>query len=148
MVYLNKIKITMIKKYKIFKESLLNHLEGPTEEEVWIGCGGIDFFQKAPKTPNEFLDKIIESSEIKETPTISATSYWFKTSPNEYVIITTYDLPRTVKISPDISKIIINYYYDYLLNKFGKTIDKSWLLKYFYKSYFNNYEPSESSLYW
>ncbi len=35
MVYLNKIKITMIKKYKIFKESLLNHLEGPSEEEIW-----------------------------------------------------------------------------------------------------------------
>ncbi len=49
----------MIKKYKQFKESLLNKLQGPTKEEVWKGMG----FGKGFTDCSDFIDYVLQNSE-------------------------------------------------------------------------------------
>ena len=64
----------MIKKYKIFKESLLNKLEGPTMEEAWKNHG----YDRVFNTPEEFFLYVIDGMEIKEQTKYPESVFWEK----------------------------------------------------------------------
>ena len=64
----------MIKKYKIFKESLLNKLEGPTMEEAWKNHG----YDRVFNTPEEFFLYVIDGMKIKEQTKYPESVLWEK----------------------------------------------------------------------
>ena len=136
----------MIKKYNEYiKESLLDKLEGPTREEVWVASGGNYFFDETPNSPKDFLDKIIENS----TESIKKDKLYYRFNGEIYLINIELlnSKPRKVDVSKTIGKVLLKFFYDDLKSKYGN-VNKSWLLKYFYRDYFNCFEVSESSIYW
>ena len=64
----------MIKNYKLFTESLLDKLEGPTKDEVWKSFG----YEKGFDTPEEFFLDVIKDIKVKEQTKYPQSIFWEK----------------------------------------------------------------------
>ena len=64
----------MIKNYKIFTESLLDKLQGPTKDEVWKSFG----YEKGFDTPEEFFLDVIKDIKVKEQTKYPQSIFWEK----------------------------------------------------------------------
>ena len=64
----------MIKNYKIFTESLLDKLQGPTKDEVWKSFG----YEKGFDTPEEFFLDVIKDIKVREQIKYPESVFWEK----------------------------------------------------------------------
>ena len=64
----------MIKKYKIFTESLLSKLQGPTKDEVWKSFG----YEKGFDTPEELFLDVIKDIKVREQIKYPESVFWEK----------------------------------------------------------------------
>ena len=64
----------MIKKYKIFTESLLSKLQGPTKDEVWKSVG----YETSFDTPEEFFLDVIKDIKLREQTKYPESVFWEK----------------------------------------------------------------------
>jgi hypothetical protein len=64
----------MIIKYKLFKESLLNKIEGPSKEDVWKNLG----YEKGFDTPEEFFLDVIDGIKVKKQTKYPNSVFWEK----------------------------------------------------------------------
>ena len=83
----------MIKNYNQFKESLLNKLEGPTEEEVWKSFG----YEKTFDTYSDFLDYMFSDLKVIKNPNYPNCFFYtkndkilFEVDPNNHRIYVDY----------------------------------------------------------
>ena len=64
----------MIKNYKIFTESLLSKLQGPTKDEVWKSFG----YEKGFDTPEELFLDVIKDIKVREQIKYPESVFWEK----------------------------------------------------------------------
>ena len=64
----------MIKKYKIFTESLLDKLEGPSKDEIFK----LFDYEKGYDTPEEFFLDVIDGIKVKEQTKYPQSIFWEK----------------------------------------------------------------------
>ena len=74
----------MIKDYKLFKESLLDKLEGLTKKEIMYNLG----IDESIKTPQEYLDFLFDDAIHYE---MSGNQVWWERN-NELILQVDYDL--------------------------------------------------------
>lgn len=116
----------MLKKYNQYiKESLLDKLEGPNEEEVWKNLG----YDRTFNTPKEFIDYIIANST--ETDSSVSDSKEYELNGNYIYRIYTHRNYKHISISDEFQKplkYIFNLdrddqkdlFYNYFNNKINK----------------------------
>ena len=64
----------MIKNYKIFTESLLDKLQGPSKEEVWSSLG----YDRTFDTPEELFLDVIKDIKVREQIKYPESVFWEK----------------------------------------------------------------------